>query len=154
MSATILQRIDGVLCTCYDNCRLDAADFEIDGTLSGTWYDPAHDGEGWIVEVLNPETALVIWFSYTPGGDQAWFLGTGAVDGDRITLDMEISAGTSFGAGFDTNEIEKPIWGMVTIEFNVCSSGTVSYESVIDGYGSGQLNAVRLTTLDGLKCEP
>ena len=36
------------------------------GGISGAWYDPARDGEGWLVEVLSANLGLVYWFSYTP----------------------------------------------------------------------------------------
>ena len=119
---------------------------------SGSWYDPSHDGEGWIVEVLSPTTALVTWFSYTPTGEQAWFLGVGTIDGDSITLEMLIPAGTNFGPGFDPDAVQRPTWGTLTLTFTDCSSGTASYTSSVGNYGSGQLAITRLTGLSGQDC--
>lgn len=44
---------------------------------SGAWYVPSRSGEGWMVEELADDRALLVWFTYTPDGQQAWMLGVG-----------------------------------------------------------------------------
>ena len=38
------------------------------GRLSGSWYDPSHSGEGYVLEVLTDGRALVYWFSFDGEG--------------------------------------------------------------------------------------
>ncbi|MCP4044914.1 MAG: hypothetical protein GY732_02855, partial [Gammaproteobacteria bacterium] len=51
----------------------------IDERMSGSWYDPAHNGEGFLLEVLEDEQAIVYWFTYDENGNQRWFIGLGEV---------------------------------------------------------------------------
>ena len=42
-----------------------------------------------------------------------------------------------------------------TLELDLgCDSGTASYSSVEEGFGSGVLNVIRLTSIDGMSCPP
>ena len=121
---------------------------------SGSWYDPTHDGEGWVVQVFDETSAVMIWFSYTPEGQQAWFLGVGKVSGDSIEIEeMLMPSGTRFGEEFSSDQIEYPVWGSVKMDFSDCANGVITYNSDIEGYGSGQLNMTRLTDLAGVRCE-
>jgi hypothetical protein len=52
------------------------------GRLSGSWYDPTHSGEGYVLEVLADQRALVYWFSFDGQGQRRWFFGTGAFEDD------------------------------------------------------------------------
>ncbi len=53
--------------------------------ISGSWYDPAHSGEGFAVQQLSDDQALVYWFSYTSAGQQAWMFSTGSIANGAIT---------------------------------------------------------------------
>jgi hypothetical protein len=128
-------------------------DFSVTAATSGAWYDPSHDGEGWLLEILSETQALVTWFSYDPEGRQAWFLNTGTIDGNRITFDLLIPSGTDFGPTFNRDDVNRPPWGTATLTFDDCNSGTMSYESSLEGYGSGSLGLTRLTNLSGLACD-
>ncbi len=35
----------------------------ISGKFSGTWYDQSHDGEGFLIEILDGNSAVVYWFT-------------------------------------------------------------------------------------------
>ncbi len=48
---------------------------------SGSWFNPERNFEGFVVQVLPENNAVVTWFTYPPEGeegDQAWMLGTSA----------------------------------------------------------------------------
>ncbi len=127
--------------------------FVVSSALSGAWFDPSHNGEGWLLEVRDDGTAVLAWFSYDPQGKQAWFMSTGVVEGNTIRFDLLIPSGTDFGPTFDKNAVNQPPWGTVTFTFNSCNSGTMTYSSNLAGYGSGSLNLTRLTNLLGLECQ-
>ncbi len=121
--------------------------------FTGSWYDPSHDGEGWMVEFTDRGQAVVTWYSYTEEGKQMWLLGVGTVSGNIIVIEeMLRTRGGIFGPLFDPADVEFENWGTLLIEFHDCDSATFNYSS-ISGMGTGVLNAVRLTELAGLECE-
>lgn len=120
---------------------------------SGAWYVPERAGEGWIVEELGDGRSLVYWFTFDPQGNQAWTIGSGVRDGNRIRIaDNLITRGTRFGSAFVAADVQLLPWGSLDIDFDRCGSGTLSYASTHDGYGSGSRQPVRLTTLAGAPC--
>jgi len=129
------------------------SDFTVTAAISGAWYDPSHDGEGWLLDILADGRALVNWFTYDPDGNQAWFLNTGQVEGDTIRFKLVVPSGTDFGPTFNPEHVNRPEWGTATFKFDDCNSGTMSYDSPLQGYGSGSLELKRLTNLSGLECK-
>lgn len=150
-----LTSIDGLECGVQDPVAMPPQvgdEFEISSAISGAWNDPSHDGEGWLLEILGNGQALLAWFSYDSAGDQAWFLNTGLVEGNRITFDLTMPAGPDFGPTFDPGEISRQAWGTATFTFDSCNSGSMNYDSPMDSFGSGTLQLTRLTSLQGLEC--
>ena len=124
------------------------------GATTGAWFDPNHDGEGWLIEVLAENRALVTWYSYDQEGKQMWLIGVGEISGSIIQIDeLQVTHGTVFGTNFHSEDVILNIWGSLEIEFIDCNSATFTYQS-ITGFGSGALNAIRLTNLSGLECAP
>ena len=124
------------------------------GAMTGAWYDPSHDGEGWLIEVLAENRALVTWYSYDLQGMQMWLIGVGEISGSIIQIDeMQVTQGPVFGTEFDPDDVILDVWGSLEIEFIDCNSATVTYQSMA-GFGNGVLNAIRLTSLSGLECAP
>ncbi len=128
---------------------------------SGAWYDPERSGEGFIVEVLPDDRAVVYWFTYTPdsSGRQAWMVGDGVISGPAVTAstpatdstiaEVEIEhliqpVGTVLGPGFDSGEIDHVVWGSLRLEFYGEERGRVFWESMAEGYGSGEYPIERL----------
>ena len=153
MRLTNIQNLD-----CGNTSQIESVpqpldDFRVTAGISGAWYDPANDGEGWLLEILDDDQALVTWFSYDPDGNQAWFLNTGSVAGNTITFDLQIPTGTDFGPTFEANDLSRPAWGTAVFTFDDCNSGTMSYASNLEGYGSGSLGLTRITHISGLDCQ-
>ena len=149
-------QIESLDCAAISNVvppPLQQAEFSVTPAISGAWYDPGHDGEGWLLEILANGRAVVSWFSYDPEGNQAWFLNVGMVDGNKIMFDLMIPSGTDFGPTFSAGELSFPPWGKATFIFDDCNSGTMSYDSALQGYGKGELELTRLTSLSGLDCQ-
>lgn len=120
---------------------------------SGSWFDPAHNGEGWQVEELPDGRAQVYWFTYDPNGEQAWMLGTASSSGDRIDLgSVYRPVGARFGTGFDPAGVQLAPWGRLTLQFEGCDAGQVNYQSDDSAFGSGTLRPVRLSRLAGTAC--
>lgn len=120
---------------------------------SGAWYDPASDGEGFVVQVLPGRgEAAVTWYTYAPdgSGEQRWITGVGIVEDNAIVVqDAWIWTGGGFGTGFDPDAVQGTRWGRLTflieeplIEEPLAGSdtlrhGRVRYEGPA-GWGSGE----------------
>ena len=129
----------------------------LNGGFSGSWYDPSHDGEGFVVEILNETIAMVIWFTYDTEGNPAWILNTGVIDGATIVVnDLQITSGGIFGSEFNPDDVVREHWGAGAFTYGSCGGGSAAgnmrYIPPPDfGFESNQfLN--RLVSIDGLSC--
>ena len=124
-----------------------------EGQLSGSWYDPTHSGEGYVLEVLIDRRVVVYWFSFDPQGNRRWFFGTGEIlDGKLVFNEMFTTLGGIFGADFDPESVEFVPWGSLEMDLE-CDSGTASFTPIEPGFPAGTLDLTRLTFLEGLSCE-
>ncbi|MEM1412531.1 MAG: spondin domain-containing protein, partial [Pseudomonadota bacterium] len=124
----------------------------VDGSHSGTWFDPTQDGQGLVLEITeasdgNGARAVVSWYNYAAdgSGDPVWLIGEGPVVGDTAIVDLLQGSGATFGDAFDPNDVSLTLWGQVRIAFTACDAATLSYESVIEGFGSGSHELSRLS---------
>jgi hypothetical protein len=121
---------------------------------SGSWYDPAHDGEGFTLQWLVDGTVLLTWFSYDPDGNQYWMQGIGEPDGDELHFpDVYTASGPAFGVDFSAEELELMPWGTLSMGLN-CDEGWAEYESVLPQFGQGSFELQRLSLPVGLECPP
>ena len=120
------------------------------GGISGAWYDPARDGEGWLVEVLGANLGLVYWFSYTPTGEQAWFGGVAPIVDGSILVDAALRpTGGRFGPDYDPAQVTLEPWGAFRITIADCQHALVRAEAVapFGSFANGRVQ--RLTSLAG-----
>lgn len=116
--------------------------------ISGAWYDPERDGEGFVVEVLEDGRGVVYWFTYRPDDSkhQAWMIGVGEFDGTTLHVEDVIQpSGGFWGDQFDPALIAFDHWGALTLEFFDEESGHVYWDSVREAYGSGDYPLKRLS---------
>jgi N-acetylneuraminic acid mutarotase len=110
-------------------------------------------GEGWMIEELADNRAVVYWFTFDPQGRQAWTIGIGTRGGNRIDIaDNFITRGTRFGSAFSAAAVQSTRWGTLSFVFNDCNSVDTAYSSVLSGYGSNTRRAARLTAMAGAAC--
>jgi hypothetical protein len=114
--------------------------------MSGAWFNPEREGEGFIVEVLEDGRGVVYWFTYTPDGEeQAWMTGVGEFEGNTLHIDNLVQPrDTGEGMPFDPSGIENMAWGTLTMEFNSDQSGHASFDSDLEDYGSDDFSIQRL----------
>ncbi len=146
-----LQRLTRVMGIDCGNQSLPPYLYE--GRLSGSWYDPSHSGEGYVLEVMTDERALVYWFSYDSQGNRRWFFGVGQINAGKLLFtEMFTTRGGVFGPGFDPNRVEVNPWGSLELNMD-CNSGTADFFPTEEGFPAGSLNLTRLTFLEGLNCD-
>ena len=124
--------------------------------FSGSWYSTDRSGEGFILQVLDNGSALLLWFTYPPAGSsaaQAWiYADGGSVEGDRIRFTSAVTTrGGRFGATSGGVQAQRIPWGTVEFRFTSCNSGEVTYAGP-SAWGSGTRQIVRLTELSELGC--
>jgi len=122
----------------------------VDARMTGSWYDPAQNGQGFLLEVLESDRAVVYWFTYDSSGKQRWFIGEGEVSGSVIVFnDLLAGSGAEFGDAFNPAEVEFTRVGDLSIAWSDCGAAVASYR--VDDQ-SGTQSLVRLSTLVGLEC--
>jgi hypothetical protein len=124
--------------------------------MSGSWYSPDRNGEGFTLQVLDNGTAHALWFTYPPAGStaqQAWiYASAGRIDGDRIVFDNAITTrGPRFGAGYDPAQLQLLPWGTLEFQFTACNEAQVTYAGPA-AWGSGTRQVTRLSALADLEC--
>jgi hypothetical protein len=123
-----------------------------DSGISGSWFDPTHNGEGFIVEQFSANDALVFWFTYDDAGNQSWMINTGAIGNGTIFFPQLIQpVGGHFGRSYNPESVTQRDWGELTLELD-CSGGIASYQSQAAGYSSGSQSLLPLTQLVGSAC--
>ncbi|MEM9300613.1 MAG: hypothetical protein AAGE01_00795 [Pseudomonadota bacterium] len=121
---------------------------------SGSFFDPARDGEGIFVQWLSDGRVLVIWYTFDPEGNPLWIIsGEVLVDGDRVRAQMLYPArSTRFGPDFDPGEIALESWGELVLEYTGCDTLRLDYQSTVPGFGAGGYDYQRITRLAGTSC--
>jgi len=151
MDLTRISSIDDVGCAQMPPIEAD----RIIAGRSGPWYDPAHDGEGWMVEILPDGRAVVYWFTYDDQGRQTWMIGAAAVEGRTLWIeDVMISGGTRFGDDFNTADVVLEPWGSLGFLFEECAAGKMRYDSSDERFGAGALVPLQINQLAATDCTP
>ena len=121
--------------------------------LSGSWFDPAHNGEGFALHWASPHQAIVTWYTYDDDGDPVWMIGTGDYfDESTIRVrDLHTTRGARFGAAFEADDVERNLWGELSFELT-CEGGIALYASTLPTFGEGLFQLVPLTRIAGVGC--
>jgi hypothetical protein len=118
--------------------------------VSGFFYDPVRDGEGFAFEQVAPDRAAVYWFTYDEQGGQRWFVGDGKIDQTGMAVDEWVTThGPQFGDAYDPEDVVTRVAGNSRFTFSDCNTVGVDY-TIDDMPGSREL--VRLTHVADLPC--
>lgn len=118
-----------------------------DGSLAGSWYLDARDGEGAIIDMWDSagERRVVLYlytFTNDGSGEQLYLVGAGSIVGDQVLITMHQTRGPTFGPDYDKDDFIIEEWGTVTIIFVACNEIQIVYDSPT--YGTGTLTMNRL----------
>ena len=124
--------------------------FLLEPGITSAWYDPAHDGEGFLLEMLSDTAAVIYWFTYNDVGEQDWYIAAGEIHGNRITFPNLLRVtGGEFGPGFDPSKINEESVGSASFIWSGCDTGNMSYKI---GTQHGRMQLFRISRLMGLDC--
>jgi hypothetical protein len=152
----------------YDRTQYPSASLPmpITGYNVGNYYDPAHNGEGVIVEVGDvadpPVPRLrfvdVAWYTYDNSGNPFWIFGTARTEPGLfvVQVPMVYLSGGGFAGSFGSSATQHP-WGTFAITFPDCSSMEFTYAANAGlpasiPSGAGTRTWTRLTQENGLAC--
>ncbi len=122
----------------------------VHGGFSGLWMPTDRSGEGWSLEIIGPQQALLYWYTYDSNGRQRWLMGLGVIDDDRIDFpELLVTSGGRFGPAFDAGAIVRQVVGNASMQFDDCLRGHFEYQM----FGQQQrLPIERLTMTADLPC--
>ena len=121
---------------------------------AGTWYNPAQDGHGLMLQVVGTAASrqlLAIWYVYQDGV-QRWLVGQGPIAGDSATLDLVSTRGGGFPPAFDPAQVVREAWGTLRFTAIDADRARIDWNSTQAGYGTGSMELRRLSSLYGNAC--
>ena len=128
--------------------------FGLDPGLSGTWWNPAQSGEGFLLEVDANSFLYASFYTYGPDGEQTWLVA--ALDtaaGTTANVKVYKPEGGTWG---DPSTAETGVeWGIGTFTFPSCTSATFLFtpNSAMEGMGYTQITYELERTLpSGIAC--
>lgn len=126
---------------------------------SGTWYDPARSGEGWLLQQTDYPLAQltgVVWFTYDDAGNALWLTGA-AVEADGVlSVALYRTSGTRFGDAFDAAAVQRTRFGTLRFTFEGCDRAAVAFTPADPAGVALDLELVRMTRPDVVSaaCSP
>jgi len=113
--------------------------------LSGTYYNPARDGEGCQLTLeRNGETFILTCYFYDQG-NQFWLIGVGVLEGDQIIFsDMTITSGADYGADFDPADVVRASWGSIIMTWSDCNNAQLQLLPVLPGFEMWTLDLTKI----------
>lgn len=132
-----------------------AGNLIITKSFTGGWYDPAKNGQGFLLEIIKSnyqKKAVTTWFTFDNAGNQYWLIGVGEIEGQSINFQMLHPEGGQFGELHNPANMTNTIWGHVKFTFTDCNNGTVSWNPVNNDFNSGTMPVTRNTIINNLSC--
>lgn len=115
----------------------------LDAHFSGNWYNPEHDGEGFVLDVTENRAGDkllgVDWFTYRPddSGEQLWLHGVGKMrdgvgnpDEFKVAIDLLKPTGGRFASETNPETVEHEPWGKLILQFGDCDLAEVTVEPI------------------------
>lgn len=134
--------------------------FDINFGLTGSWFNPATSGQGFLFDVVPSQMQVVIyWFTFDDeaGGPegQRWMIAQGDFVEGQNTIAMEVLQVT--GGVFDDPEaVTVTTIGSAELEFEDCTNASMTYDLDFDGDEENNLTGIipigRLSP--DVMCEP
>jgi hypothetical protein len=131
----------------------------INAAMTGSWYNPDQNGQGWVVEILGQPSGAIgflsFFYGYDNNGEQLWFItGAAVIDGNQVTADLYRASANGFGGDFDPGSfVIGDVVGSVNFEFETCDSGTVTFtsndEATLPDFSN---EIIRLSNIASLDC--
>ena len=125
----------------------------INAGISGSWFNPAQDGQGWVIEMLSTGQFLFYFYGYEDAGERLWLLGVAGNTGDStVTVDVLRFSGEGFGGNFDPASKTSESVGSMVFDFTDCNTATVDFTPTSGDLNAFTIPAERLTNIASVDC--
>jgi hypothetical protein len=127
-----------------------------EGGPTGQWYNPARDGEGFFIEIIDTGSGNQIgiaMYSYDENGDPLWVVGNVAIGANDEIVGIPVFEfnGPVWGPGYDMGDLNRIPFGTITVRFPNCDSALFSVQP--DGaLQAGDYTLQRITSVEGVGC--
>ena len=124
--------------------------------FTGAWDMVDQESQGLSLEVIeqldDSRKAVAYWYTYGADRKTAWFVGVGNLIENRI--EFNLSDSTDMGFMQDARPGNDSVHGIgtMTITFDSCNSGAVTFETSHEEVGSGSFNIKRITEVMNTHC--
>lgn len=124
--------------------------------FTGSWDQVDQEAQGLSLDVIEQydgvRKSVVYWFTYGADRKPTWFLGIGDLIDNRIEFRLRESTDVGFMQdAIPGNDSVRRI-GTMTIVFDSCNSGAVTYETDHEEVGSGSFRIERLSEVMNTHC--
>ena len=123
--------------------------------LTGTWWNAARDGEGFVLDFGVPGEVLTLFgsfYTFDDMGDPVWLTAQStAISGAEVTVNVFITDGPMWGDAFDPADKNTMPWGTGTFTFPSCTSGSVSLVPNAEMMAMGFTEYAQDLTRDAIK---
>jgi hypothetical protein len=120
--------------------------------LSGTYFNPARDGEGCQLTLERDGVTFILTCYLYHQEKQFWLIGVGELMNDQIIFfDMTITSGAGYGDEFDPDDVVRTSWGSIIMTWSDCNNTELELLPVLSGYEMLTLDLTRIvpTTCGG-----
>jgi len=124
--------------------------------FTGLWDQVDQESQGITLQVIeqsdDSRVALAYWFTYGSDRKSAWYLGIGTLIEDRMEFNLFDSTDVGFLEDAKPGDESVAAIGTMTITFDSCDSGNVTFETDHPEVGSGSFRIQRLTDIMNTHC--
>jgi len=124
--------------------------------FTGVWDQPNQESQGLTLEVIEQvdgsRRAVAYWFTYGADRQSAWILGIGDLVDNRIEFQLYQSTDVGFMQDNLPGDDSVHSIGTMTMVFDSCDSGDVSFETDDANIGSGAFEIHRIAEIMNTHC--
>ena len=114
-----------------------------DRVITGNWYDPARNGEGF--QLAYEEGRFILTFYTYRDGEQVWMIGVGERSGNTLSFpEVYVTDGGDFGGRFNSEDVENILFGSIDMVLDDCNSATINVDADLAGFSDQTLNVQKI----------
>ena len=131
-------------------------EFIVTRHFTGAWDQVDQESQGLSLEVIeqldDSRRAVAYWYTYGNDRKTAWYVGVGDLIDNRIELELFDSTDVGFMQDARPGNDSVHNIGTMTIAFESCNSGVVTFDTSHEEVGNGSFNIERLTEVMNTHC--
>ena len=133
-----------------------ADDFIVTRHFTGAWDQVDQESQGILLEVIeqtdDSRRAVAYWYTYGSDRKSAWYLGIGDLVENRIEFELFESADVGFMEPTRPDPDSVQSIGTLSIEFESCDFGNVTFATSHEEVGSGSFDITRVSEVMNTHC--